>query len=282
MLMSKDFYSDFESGLYGEKNLTDSLAMIYHENSKLNRFNNKVLGERIAKFYNPYITERSILPYKHYLGCEKIDLSVYGDFEMPKVDLYNTILSRRSIREFNPSYKISERELFIILNYSYAVTHKEKVDGSESYVGMRPVPSPGGLYSLEIYLVLFNSAAPPGLYHFRPDLNALERIYLGDLRNDCSDIVNTDPWTDLIENACGLVVTTGLFERLSIKYGDRAYRFMLHESGFVAQNMSLLFSSIGLGSCMLGGYIDNHVNGLLDVDGAFETVQNIMAFGKPK
>ncbi len=77
-----------------------------------------------------------------------------------------------------------------------------------------------------------------------------------------------------------MIITTGLYERLKIKYGDRAYRFMLHESGFVAQNMSLIFHALGLGSCMVGGYLDERINELLNLDGVFETVQNILIFGK--
>ena len=77
-----------------------------------------------------------------------------------------------------------------------------------------------------------------------------------------------------------MVITTGLYERLAIKYGERAYRFMIHESGFVAQNMSLVLEAIGLGSCMVGGYLDDKVNEMLNIDGVFETTHNILIFGK--
>lgn len=77
-----------------------------------------------------------------------------------------------------------------------------------------------------------------------------------------------------------VIVTTGIIERLIIKYGDRGYRFLLQESGFVAQTISLLAEALGLGSCMLGGYNDDKVNDFLGVDGVFETINNVIVIGK--
>lgn len=71
-------------------------------------------------------------------------------------------------------------------------------------------------------------------------------------------------------------------ERLLIKYGDRGYRFLMQESGFVAQTISLLAESINLSSCMLGGYNDDKVNEFIGIDGVFETINNIIVIGKKK
>lgn len=62
-------------------------------------------------------------------------------------------------------------------------------------------------------------------------------------------------------------------ERKLIKYGDRGYRFLMQESGFVAQTISLLAESINLSSCMLGGYNDDKVNEFIGIDGVFETIK---------
>lgn len=71
-------------------------------------------------------------------------------------------------------------------------------------------------------------------------------------------------------------------ERKPIKYGDRGYRFLMQESGFVAQTISLLAESINLSSCMLGGYNDDKVNEFIGIDGVFETINNIIVIGKKK
>lgn len=71
-------------------------------------------------------------------------------------------------------------------------------------------------------------------------------------------------------------------ERKLIKYGDRGYRFLMQESGFVAQTISLLAESINLSSCMLGGYNDDKVNEFIGIDGVFETINKIIVIGKKK
>lgn len=39
--------------------------------------------------------------------------------------------------------------------------------------------------------------------------------------------------------------------------------------------------SLGLGSCMLGGYFDDEVDRMIGIDGVMESVQNAMAVGFP-
>ena len=85
-----------------------------------------------------------------------------------------------------------------------------------------------------------------------------------------------------ISGASAVIFSTGIFERLAIKYGDRAYRFLMQESGIVGQTITLLADSIGLGSCWIGAYIDDKINELLGVDGVYETVNNVIVVGKQK
>ena len=144
---------------------------------------------------------------------------------------------------------------------------------------MRNVPSGGALYPLEIYVVIFNAHIPSGLYHYRINNNTLELLKEGDFVEDLLGIIQAEPYVNM-KTSSALIITTGIIERLLIKYGDRGYRFLLQESGFVGQTISLLAESINLGSCMLGGYNDDKVNEFLGVDGVFETINNIIVIGK--
>lgn len=277
----KDRYNDQDGSLYGKKNIEDSVAMLYHENSKLNTHNIRSLGENINTFNNPYILERSSQPFKCYPGCPFIELPT-DTHHFSNISLFDVIGKRRSIRNFDPNYTLSLNELSILLHQSYGVTHKTKVEGlsREGHLGLRNIPAAGGLYPLEIYLVLFNSHLPAGLYHYRPDKNALEMIKEGTFPEYLSTIIQTEPYTNLSQCA-GLIITTGMIERIFIKYGDRGYRFLVQEVGALSLMISLLAESINLGSCMLGGYQDDKVNLFLDIDGVFETVNNMLVIGKP-
>lgn len=276
----KKQYEQKDGSMYGERNIHESLAMLYHENSKFTEYTIRSQGEKIAAFNNPYVVERSTQPFKCYPNHQTIKLDDYISVKKD-ANLFQLLNQRRSIRNFDENYKISLFEIANLLYQSYGVTQKTKIAGYDvkGHIGFRNVPSGGGLYPLEIYLIVFNSHIDNGLYHYRPDINTLELLKKGDFSEELNDIIQAEPYVNMKSGSC-VIVTTGIIERLIIKYGDRGYRFLMQESGFVAQTISLLAEALDLGSCMLGGYNDDKVNDFLGVDGVFETINNVIVIGK--
>lgn len=278
----KDKYRSLDGSMFGAANIESSMAMLYHENSKFTSHSMRVQGEVISGFNNAYVLERCTQPYKCYAGHKTFDLSQYEGF-VPTESLHHCLTSRRTVRDFDSEYKISLNELSAILYNSYGVTYKNKIDafGVEGHIGMRNVPSGGALYPLEMYLVVFNAHIPSGLYHYRPDTNVLELIKEGDFIEELLEIIQAEPYVNM-RTASALIITTGIIERLIIKYGERGYRFLMQESGFVGQTVSLMSVAMNLSTCMLGGYNDDKVNEFLGVDGVFETINNVIVLGKEK
>ncbi len=276
----KDKYNAKDGSMYGKKNIEESVAMLYHENSKFTAHTMRTQGEKIGMFNSPYIVERASQPFKSYPGKEAIDLSIYENFKS-KESLYDCLTNRRSTRDYDRAYKISLNELTALLFQSYGVTFKSKIVGFDvdGHIGMRNVPSGGALYPLELYVVILSGHIPLGLYHYRAENNTLEFLKGGDFVDDLLKIIQAEPYVNM-RTASALIITTGIIERLLIKYGDRGYRFLIQESGFVGQTICLLAESIKLGSCMLGGYNDDKVNDFLGVDGVFETINNVIVIGK--
>jgi len=271
-------YKEKDNSLYDTTKVRDLLSILYHENTKLDSFSSREQGEEIGRFRNPYVTERSIQPYKFYPGQKKTDLNEFlHDIED---DPFLTLINkRRSLRNYDPNYKVSLNELFHILYYSYGITFQTKIPNSDYHVGYRNVPSAGGLFPLEIYTTLFNSQIEAGLYHYQDRDNYLEFVKEGNHVDQLKAIINAEPYVN-IKNSSGVIFITGLIERNSIKYGERGYRFMLQEVGYVGLAISYLCEYIGLGSCMIGSCIDDKVNEYLGIDGVFETVHSIIIFGK--
>lgn len=252
-----------------------SLAMAYHENSKLDEQASIHLGVRISQYSaNPYYTQRAPYALKAYPSVVSRDLSVYGevDSQRPLSALKEKLLQRKSARRFNKDGKISEYALFSVLQYSYGVVCKE---GEQ---GFRPIPSAGALYPLEVYVLLLKGDIEKGLYHFRADTCSLSCI-------------RTDVDEALVQRATGIypviaaeevgafIFTTAVFARVMVKYGDRAYRFILQESGALANTMQLLCGEVGLGACQLGGFVDGTINDYIGIDGYHESVVNVQAMG---
>lgn len=273
-------YNNKDGSMYGKKNIEDSLAMLYHENSKITTHAARALAESIGAFNTPFTLERSSQPFKCYPSCETIDLSLYEQ-HLNANSFFDTIKKRRSHRHFDKAYKLSLNELGILLYNSYGVTFKSKIEGLEGHIGMRNIPAAGALYPLEIYVVLFHAHIASGLYHYRPDKNCIEKVREGNFLSTLSDIIQSEPYIDMNECAA-LIITTGMIERLYIKYGDRGYRFLMQEAGALTLMLSLIAESINLGSCTLGGYNDDLVNDFLGVDGVFETINNVMIIGKKR
>ncbi len=265
--------------VYGSRNYVDSSAMTYHENSKLSPYSSRLFGSQIMSFNNEYYHARASQPYKIYNGKKQISLPEKNG--SPKtVDLHELIVNRRSERRFS-GHRITLEELYNLLHYSYGISQRLPIHGMEDGVwAYRNVPSAGSLYPLELYVTVLHGEMEPGLYHFRPDINALELIRTGDHYPLLNKIVAAEPNIDLKGCSC-VVFITSVFERVLIKYGERGYRFLMMETGFVSQSITLLSEALGLGSCMAGGFQDDNVNSYLEIRGVAESVQNVIVIGKP-
>lgn len=142
----------------------------------------------------------------------------------------------------------------------------------------RAAPSGGALYPIEMYVVpLSVEALACGLYHYNPVADALECLWedggLG------TKIAEATAYPQIV-GQCGLVVLlTAIFERTTIKYGERGYRFALLEAGHIAQNFCLLAQDEGLGARCLGGFYDREVESLLHVNGVDESALYMIAAG---
>jgi SagB-type dehydrogenase family enzyme len=77
-----------------------------------------------------------------------------------------------------------------------------------------------------------------------------------------------------------VLVLTAIFQRLRWKYQERAYRYALLEAGHLGQNVYLAATSMGMGACAVGAFLDDGLNGLLGVDGKDEAALYLLAVGK--
>lgn len=270
--------NEIEGSLQNPSHLLSSCALLYQENSKLTKFSLIKSGEGISKFSNPYVLARAAQPYKCFPTKKTYDIASYLEDCPVKADLFETVKKRRSGRNYI-SYSISVNEIAHILHYSYGITKQMKIKDAEGVWSYRAVPSGGALYPLEIYFYLNYSALPKGVYHYRPDKNSLELIREGDCMEDLRKVLFAEPNVNLPACSCILFISS-VMDRILMKYGERGYRFILQEAGFVAEHMSLVCEAFGLSSCMIGSYLDEEVNSLLSADGVFETIQSVIVVGK--
>lgn len=211
---------------------------------------------------------------KGYPRLDSIKLEKEFSSKM-KTSFDKVLYNRKSTRDFK-SKLLTTKELSTLLYFSSGVRSIVKNDWNTS---RRFYPSGGARFPLEAYVILYNNTElEKGVYHYNVRHHSLEILKKGDYLNELKKGLDP-PW---LKDANMAILTTAVFGRNQIKYGDRGYRLILAESGHLAQNVYLIAASLNMGCCALGGYIDFAINDLLDIDGVNESVLYATVIGYPK
>lgn len=236
--------------------LDNTLAEVFHENTKLTPLTSRAYGMRINQVtQNPIMKSLFEQPYKVYSLVDREELAGGA----PRNEVERCILARRSERNYTGK-PVTREELSRLLYFSYGLT------GPGRY---RAVASGGALYPLEIYVFALKvEGLDPGTYHYDVEHHSLDAIERRDRSTELAEAVYFDT-IDLGRTAL-VVVITALFQRTTIKYLDRGYRLILVEAGEVIQNLGLMVESLGLGGCALGGFQDDRLSHLLGINGVDE------------
>ncbi|MEU8463929.1 thiopeptide-type bacteriocin biosynthesis protein [Streptomyces sp. NPDC029003] len=160
-------------------------------------------------------------------------------------------------------------------------------DGSERVQHHRPYPSAGALYTARVRLLVLDVAGvEPGTYDCVPERRTLRRVgpapSLGDVKALSTYLSRpaTDPdWigVDGAPVVLGLYADLGLLRR---RYGLRALRLALLETGHLAQTLLLTASALGLGGTPLGGFHDDLAHELLGLDDLEQPLQYLLPLGR--
>lgn len=167
--------------------------------------------------------------------------------------LESALWERRSIREYQDS-ALSIAEVSQLLWAAQGINRPPKY---------RTAPSAGALYPLEVYLLAgMVDDIPAGLYRYRPQSHDLEQIFLGDRRAQLSSAALDQ---EMVEEAPAVIVITAVYERTTVKYGDRGIQYVHMEVGSAAQNVYLQAASLDLGTVFIGAFFDDRVTNTLDL-----------------
>jgi SagB-type dehydrogenase family enzyme len=251
-----------------------SQGALFFENSKLTPHRRMEIGERIAQFQAGGLLKKLTESYKSYPALPQVALP-RASLSL-ECSLQEVIVGRRSKRRFDPERPVTQQALANILQLSYGITGKHELSpGTSQY--LRAVPSAGGLYPLELYLMVQRvEGLPPGLYHYRVAHHALEQLEAGD--QTARLLRSEEEWGMSAQVAFNLVIAA-VFSRTTVKYRDRGYRFALLEAGAVSAHATLVGECQNIGSCLMGGFVDDELNQVFGLDGISEAVVLPISFG---
>ena len=160
------------------------------------------------------------------------------------------------------------RRLSRLLFCSYGLTARmPMVTGEDFY--LRAVPSAGGLYPAELYLI---SAGTPllsaGIYNYQPRTHSLihfwqdHNVWLG-LQKACFG-------HPALQNTRMAIAVTAVFQRSAWRYQDRAYRRIFLDTGHLLGNIEIASAIEDYQVSLIGGFADEAVNELLFLDKQLE------------
>lgn len=193
--------------------------------------------------------------YKTYADAERVALPDPRGHR--GLSLEETLETRRSVRDY-AAESLSLEELSRLLHAAQGIT--------EPRWSFRAAPSAGALYPIELYAVVHDVAGlEGGLYHYAVQTHELEALRQGDLRGA---ITQAGLWQSFLGQAGVCFVLSAIFQRTRWRYRERTYRYVMLEAGHVGQNLYLAATSMGLGACAVGAFLDDELNNLLGLAGA--------------
>lgn len=250
-----------------------SPSELYHENSKLHPSNRR-LGLWIdAINRSPEIRRFLSQPMPRFRGYPTIVLP--NDLHPSPLAFETIVMERRSRHRFSGKPLALATLAQILLLGDGVSARVRAADGIEW--ALRTAPSGGGLYPVELYCVAWRvDGLVPGLYHYEPMAHALTQVRPGEFRQALAEATYLHRE---LEEAAACLILSAVFGRSKFKYGERAYRFVLLEAGHIAQNVLLAATAAGCGGLPVGGFTDDRVNALLDVDGVREAALSLIVLG---
>jgi len=168
------------------------------------------------------------------------------------------------------------RDLARILFFSAGITKQRKYPGGEIY--FRAAACTGALYEIELYVVAGDlKGLDAGVYHFNPADMSLGLLRKGDFRGNLAQATAMEP---AVARAPATIVCTGTYWRNAWKYAARTYRHFGWDNGTLLANMLAVAAASGLPAQVVLGFVDEDVNGLLDLDTRREVSLCLVPIGR--
>ena len=182
-------------------------------------------------------------PFRHYEGVPVLDLPADPPVpETPALEVLHGWLGATPAAD-GPAF------LSQLLFYSASISASKRVPSTGYRYALRVNPSSGNLHPTEFHFLTRGLKDwPDGLYHYRPSATwpssarwASREMKLGGSSAPIAFVLTSIAW------------------REAWKYGDRAYRYCLHDIGHAWQSLALAAQAMGCETYATGGFPDDQV-----------------------
>jgi len=131
---------------------------------------------------------------------------------------------------------------------------------------------------VELYVAAHRVAdLEPGLYRYEAGSHRLAMLRSGEL---AGPMVRACLQQEMAGSAAVGLLMVAHIAREAARTGERSYRDLLVESGAIGQRVYLAAESVGLAARNLAAFLDDWLNGLLELDGEERAVVHLTMLGK--
>jgi SagB-type dehydrogenase family enzyme len=190
-------------------------------------------------------------PFRHYEGVPVLDLP--ADPPVPAMSALDVLRATSGTTPVRDGPTLLSQLLF----YSAAISASKRVLSTGYTYALRVNPSSGNLHPTEFHFLTRGLKGwPDGLYHYDPSRHMAEQRGRGDFE------------TKIASGSAPIVfVLTSIVWREAWKYGERAYRYCLHDIGHAWQALALSARAIGCDSFAVGYFPDDDVARMFHLNG---------------
>ncbi len=202
--------------------------------------------------------------FKEFFG-ERIPLPSIETLKLPNIELNEAIKRRQSHRKYSKKPLDTEA-----LSYALWATQgvKKVVEGRATF---RTVPSAGARHAFEtLILVNHMEDLETGLYAYDAEHHAL--VFLKPYDQVSDKILAGCLNQRMVIDAAVTFFWFADIERMSYRYGERGYRYLLLDAGHICQNLYLVAEALHAKTCAIGAFDDDVLNQALELNTEQETV----------
>lgn len=202
---------------------------------------------------------------KCFHNCQTVDLR-------PWSDLYNDTLGDKELPQRRQA--LSELDLAQLSFLSFG-----RLDPSFRLRAERALPSAGNLGSTEAFFIVRDVAnVEPGIYFYEPRHHRLARLETPS-RTSAVDFIKKSGLHSSDDSLPEMVVVlSGAFARISLKYGAFGYRLIHFDAGVALRRLRVTANALGIDTIDLPAWDDGFLEKHLLLRGFDEPVVGAMAF----
>lgn len=189
-----------------------------------------------------------------------------------EMSVEEAIFNRKAVRQFAGG-ALSKSDIAQLLWAGGGKT----VDGVSG--ATRSYPSAGGLYPLELYLVVDSvNGIAPGIYHYDWENHAVTTVRVGRYLEEVKSATYSSSFKNGPVPAC--IVATAVYSRTIAKYGERGEdRYVPMDMGGCGENIFLQAQALDLGTYIIGAFNGASLRKTLEIT-EDETPLYVMPVGK--